>query len=223
MSRQRGLSRMKILGINGSHRPGRGTAALLGAVLEAAQEQGVDVEQVELAELEIGFCIGCNTCLGKAACALHDDMDILIEKMREADGIVLASPDYFSSITARMKSFMERTRPLHMVENALKGKVGGMVATAGLDNCGIEETMAAMERWFATHEMLVVHARPAGPVLGSGATATGFAGLDEEGKPIWRSVKRDAAAFACARQLGGDLVELAERLSGSRSCGAGSA
>lgn len=203
---------MKILGINGSHRPNKGTAALLNAVLDAAQERGAEVEKVELAELEIGYCIGCNACLGKVGCALHDDMDVLYAKLQEADGVVLASPDYFSSVTARMKTFMERTRPLHMVENVLKGKVGGMVATAGLDNCGIEETMAAMDRWFATHEMLAVHARPEGPVLGSGATATGFGGLDEDGKPIWRSVKRDAAAFACARQLGADMADLIARL-----------
>lgn len=205
---------MKILGINGSHRPGRGTAALLGAALEAAQERGAEVEQVELAKLDIGYCIGCNACLGNVACTLHDDMDGLYDTMREADGIILASPDYISSVTARMKTFMERTRPFHMVENVLKGKVGGMVATAGLDNCGVEETMAAMERWFATHEMLVVHPRPEGPVLGMGATATGFGGLDDEGAPIWRSVKKDAAAFACARQLGADMVALAERLAG---------
>ncbi len=203
---------MKIVGINGSHRPNRGTAALLGAALEAAQERGAEVEKIELAELEIGYCIGCNACLAKTECALRDDMDVLSAKMREADGIVLASPDYFSGVTARMKAFMERTRPLHMVENVLKGKVGGMVATAGLDNCGIEETMGAMDRWFATHEMLAVHPRPAGPVLGSGATATGFGGLDEDGKPIWRSVKRDAAAFACARQLGRDMADLVARL-----------
>ena len=79
-----------------------------------------------------------------------------------------------------MKTFMERTRPQHMVANAFKGKVGGMVATAGLSDCGVEETLAAMDRWFATQEMLVVHPRPEGPVLGSGAAATQYAGFNAE-------------------------------------------
>ncbi len=203
---------MKIVGINGSHRPNKGTAALLMAALDAAQEQGAEVEKIELAECKIQYCIGCNNCLGSTSCTLHDDMDDLFETMRAANGIILASPDYFSGPTSRMRTFMERTRPFHMTENVLKNKVGGMVATAGLDNCGVEATMEVMDRWFATHEMLVIHPRPLGPVLGSGPTATGFAGLDEQGKPIWRSVKKDTAAFASARQLGLDMVELINRL-----------
>ena len=206
---------MKVLGINGSHRPGKGTSALLSAALQAAHDKGAQVELVELAELNIGYCIGCNACLGKAECALHDDMDALYAKMREADGIILASPDYFSNVTARMKTFMERTRPFHMVENALKGKVGGLVASAGLNDCGIEETMGVMDRWFATHEMLVVHPRLAGPVLGAGAAATQYAGYDaEKGRERWRRVEDDEVAFATARQLGCDMAALIERLQG---------
>lgn len=204
---------MKVLGINGSHRAGKGTAALLQAALDAAAERGAECELVELSKLNIQFCIGCNACLASTSCTLHDDMDLLYDKMREADVILLGSPDYFGDVSARMKNFMDRTRPFHMVENVLKGKIGGGVTTAGLDNCGVESTMAMIDHWFATQELLVVHPRPAGPVLKCGAEATGFAGLTEEGKPIWRSVKGDKPAFDSARQLGSDVVELAERLS----------
>ena len=60
--------------------------------------------------------------------------------------------------------------------------------------------------------MLAVHARPAGAPLAPGAIATGFAGLDEGGQPVWRSVKGDAIGFAIARQLGADIVALGARL-----------
>ena len=204
---------MKVLGINGSHRAGKGTAALLQTALDAAAERGAECELVELSKLNIQFCIGCNACLAATQCTLHDDMDSLYEKMREADVILLGSPDYFGDVTARMKNFMDRTRPFHMVENVLAGKIGGGVTTAGLDNCGVESTMAMIDHWFATQELLVVHPRPKGPVLKCGAEATGFAGLTEDGKPIWRSVKGDKPAFDSARQLGYDVVELAKRLS----------
>ena len=204
---------MKVLGINGSHRAGKGTAALLQAALDAAAEAGAETELVELSQLDIQFCIGCNACLARTSCTLSDDMDELYGKMRVADAIILGSPDYFGDVSARMKNFMDRTRPFHMVENVLKGKVGGGVATAGLDNCGIESTMAMIDHWFATHELLVVHPRPAGPVLKCGAEATGFGGLAEDGKPLWRSVKADTAAFDAARQLGTDIAALVNRLS----------
>lgn len=205
---------MKIIGVNGSHRSGKGTSHLLAAVLDEASAAGAQVELVELADLDIQYCVGCNACLAKPACALSgDDMAALVEKLLAADGIVLASPDYFSSVSARMKTFMERTRPQHMVANAFKGKVGGMVATAGLSDCGVEETLAAMDRWFATQEMLVVHPRPEGPVLGSGAAATQYAGFNaEKGRVQWRRVEDDQVAFNVARQLGCDMVELLERL-----------
>lgn len=203
---------MKVLGINGSHRPGKGTAALLQAALDAAVEAGASTELVELAQLDIQFCIGCNACLGRTSCTLSDDMNDLYEKMRDADAILLASPDYFGTVSARMKNFMDRTRPFHMVENVLKGKLGGGLTTAGLNNCGAEGTLELIDHWLATHEMIAVHPRPKGPVLAPGAIATGFAGLDDEGRPQWRSVKADPIGFDLARQMGLDIVELGGRL-----------
>lgn len=209
---------MKVLGINGSHRAGKGTAVLLQAALDGAAEQGaavgvaVEAELVELSKLDIGFCIGCNRCLAQTSCALSDDMEALYAKMREADIILLASPDYFGTVSARTKNFMDRTRPFHMVENVLAGKVGGALATAGLDNCGGEGTLALLDQWFATQGMLAVHPRPAGAPLAGGVVATGFAGLDEAGRPRWRSVKDDLIGFALAAQLGREAVSLACRL-----------
>lgn len=209
---------MKVLGINGSHRAGKGTAALLQAALDGAVAEGeaagiaVKAELVELSKLDIGFCIGCNRCLAQTSCALSDDMDVLYAKMREADIILLASPDYFGTVSARTKNFMDRTRPFHMVENVLAGKVGGALATAGLDNCGGEGTLALLDQWFATQGMLAVHPRPAGAPLAGGVVATGFAGLDEAGRPRWRSVKDDPIGFALAAQLGCEAVQLACRL-----------
>lgn len=111
-----------------------------------------------------------------------------------------------------MKNFMDRTRPFHMVENVLTGKVGGAMSTAGLNNCGGEGTLAALDSWFATQGMLSVHPRTAGAPLSGGVVATGFAGLDETGQPRWRSVKADEIGFALARQLGREAACLAVRL-----------
>ena len=202
---------MKVLGINGSHRAGKGTSALLQAALDAAAEAGASTELVELAALDIQFCIGCNACLARTSCTLSDDMNDLYEKLRDADVVFLASPDYFGTVSARMKNFIDRTRPFHMVENVLVGKVGGALSTAGLNNCGGEGTLALLDQWFATQGMLAVHPRPAGAPLAGGVVATGFAGLDEEGRPQWRSVKADPIGFALARQLGTEAVELAAR------------
>lgn len=203
---------MKILAINGSHRVGENTSKLLQMTLDEAAALGAETEMVDLAELDIEFCAGCNKCLFKPMCSISDDMDELKQKMLDADGIILGSPDYFGNVTARMKNFIDRTRPLHMTSNQLKGKVGGFLTMSGLDNCGAEATNAVMENFFATHEMLIVHPRPEGPVIASGITGSLMAGM-KEGKPRWRrSVEEDPIAPLLAHQLGKDMVELIQQL-----------
>lgn len=202
---------MKILAFNGSHRAGKGTASLIEAALEEARAGGCETELIELSRCDIGYCIGCNRCLGKPECTVQDDMQELYEKMKAADGIILGSPNYFANVTARMKCFMDRTRPLHMTANALKGKVGGIVATTGLSNCGGEESVAAMQRWFQIHEMLLVQPRPLGEVRANYALASMFRGF-EDGRVKWRRVEDDEIAFMFARQLGHDMSELIKKL-----------
>ncbi|MEG0757835.1 MAG: flavodoxin family protein [Raoultibacter sp.] len=193
---------MKILAINGSHRPGKCTAELLEVALREAEALGAECELVELSQLSIGYCCACNACLMKSECSMSDDMAGLVDKMLAADGIILGSPDYFSNVTARMKTFIDRTRYLHMVENKLKHKVGGMITVAGLNNCGLEPTVDVLERFFVTHEMLVVHPRPAGPVLGAGCTGSTFGGFREDGRIQWRrSTLEDPIAVEFARKI----------------------
>lgn len=203
---------MKVLAINGSHRPRKGTAALLRVVLEAARKEGADVEMIELAECNIAFCQGCNACMRKPCCPIGDDMRAIVEKMLEADAIVLGSPDYFSNVSARMKAFMERTRPLHMTENALKGKVGGAVVTAGLPDCGAEKTLAELNHFLSIQEITVVNPRPAGAVVGNGPISTQFDGIDEAGRIQWRNTQADPVGSSFARQLGADIVHLVQKL-----------
>jgi multimeric flavodoxin WrbA len=204
---------MKILAINGSHRVGQNTSYLIDEALNAATELGAETEVINLAEKNIEFCKGCNRCLFKPECSIKDDdMEEINQKMLDAGGIIVASPDYFSNVTARMKNFFDRTRPLHMTANQLKHKVAGYLTMAGLDNCGAESTNAALQQFCATHEMLVVHPRPEGPVIASSITGSLMAGM-KDGKPQWRrSVSEDPIAPVVARQLGIDMVELIKKL-----------
>lgn len=202
---------MKIVAINGSHRPGKGTASLIEAALEEARAAGLETELVELSACNIEFCVGCNRCLGQKTCTINDDMTGIMDALKQADGIILGSPNYFANVSARMKNFMDRTRCLHMVENQLKGKVGGIVATTGLSNCGGEEAVAAMQRWFQIHEMLLVQPRPEGEVLGNGCLGSMFCGYGD-GKVKWRRIQDDQIAYRFARQLGRDMAALIKKL-----------
>ena len=205
---------MKILGINGSHRAGKNVATMINTALEAAAAMGAEVELVELSECNIEYCVGCNRCLFKPECSIKDDdMAMLTEKMLEADAIILGSPDYFSNVSGRMKTFMDRTRPMHMVANALKGKVAGCVTMCGLDHCGAEQTIETMERWFTIHEMTVVRPRPEGPVRIGAPIGSLLDSFNDECLPNWRrGIKEDKVALMMCEQLGKDVYELCAKL-----------
>ena len=174
----------------------------------SALEVPVSCELVELSKLDIGFCVGCNRCLAQTSCTLEDDMNDLYEKLRDADVVLLASPDYFGTVSARMKNFMDRTRPFHMVENVLTGKVGG----AHVHGRAQQLRRRGNARCFWTagsplRECSPCTRAPRARRLSGGVVATGFAGLERDrASPSWRSVKADEIGFALARQLGREAV-----------------
>jgi multimeric flavodoxin WrbA len=106
---------MKILAVNGSPRGKRGnTHIMVEAFLEGAEEAGADVEQVLLSKKAIRNCKGCFWCWLKTPgkCVIKDDMEPILEKLKEADLLVFATPLYVDNVTGLMKNFMDRILPL---------------------------------------------------------------------------------------------------------------
>lgn len=108
---------MKVLAINSSPRTGgqSKTEMLLTPLVEGMRSAGADAEVVELRKKNINYCIGCYTCWTKTPgqCLQKDDMSQeLFPKFLEADIVILASPLYYFSINAAMKTFLERTLPV---------------------------------------------------------------------------------------------------------------
>ena len=98
---------MKVLALCGSPRKGNTYTAL--ANLNALYED-VDVEILMLKDMDLKLCKGCYACVqyGEDKCPLSDDRDMVLEKMRSADGVILASPVYSHMISALMKNLFDR-------------------------------------------------------------------------------------------------------------------
>jgi multimeric flavodoxin WrbA/putative sterol carrier protein len=112
---QKGEKKMRILAIQGSPRPkASNTEILLQEFLKGAQSQGAETETVYLKEKEIHSCIGCYTCWAKTpgVCVFKDDMPGLLEKVRNCDILVYATPLYNYNMTSLSKAFQERLLPL---------------------------------------------------------------------------------------------------------------
>ncbi|AGB01453.1 flavodoxin family protein [Methanoregula formicica] len=120
---------MKILAIHGSPRTLRSiTRQLAQFVLEGAAEAGAETEMIDLCDLKITPCTACEGCSFNGICVFEDDMPALVERMKEADGVVFASPVYIDNVSGQMKIFFDRLADaIHY--QLLAGKFGCSVAS----------------------------------------------------------------------------------------------
>ena len=98
----------KVLIISASPRKGGNSDALCDQFLLGAKEAGHNVEKVFLRDHKINYCLGCGVCNNTHVCVQKDDMKNLLEKMVNADVIVLATPVYFYTMDAQLKTFIDR-------------------------------------------------------------------------------------------------------------------
>lgn len=175
------------------------TEALSKQTLAAAAEAGMETELVRLAGLEVAPCDGCQACYEGSGCIIEDDLQPLYDKMKAAQGIILASPVYFGSATARIKAVMERAGYVAMRSgNPLAGKVGSPLVVAR--RAGHNFTYTQIMQWFIVLGMIV-----------PGASYWPVAFGRAKGE-----VESDSEGVRTARSLGRNMAELIKRLGDSR-------
>jgi len=120
---------MKILAINGSPRTIRSTTRILANfVLDGTAEAGAETEIVDLCDFRVTPCTACEACSFNGICVNDDDVPAIVARMKDADGIVFASPVYIDNIPGQMKIFFDRLADaIHY--QVLAGKYGCSVAT----------------------------------------------------------------------------------------------
>ncbi|GAB4354391.1 MAG: flavodoxin family protein [Candidatus Abyssubacteria bacterium] len=100
---------MKVIAFNGSPRKNANTVTLIEAVLKGAAAKGAETRLVNLNELNMKGCQGCEACKKKPGqCAYKDDLQPLLQEMKECDAIVLGSPIYWFRTSAQLKALIDR-------------------------------------------------------------------------------------------------------------------
>ncbi|MEN6497134.1 MAG: flavodoxin family protein [Thermoguttaceae bacterium] len=104
---------MKITAIVGTYRKGGVIDSVVDEILTAAKEHGAEVEKVFLLDQRVEFCTNCRSCTqqegtARGTCCLADDMAAILDRIDASDGLILASPMNFGTVTALMKRFIER-------------------------------------------------------------------------------------------------------------------
>jgi len=194
---------MMVVGISGSPRKGGNTEFLLNEALGAALERGFEVERLLCSEVNVGFCKDCGSCAKGKLCPEEDDMKAVLEALERADGIIVASPVYFGSVTAQLKAVFDRTIPLRRQEMKLKDKVGCGITVGGARNGGQEKAMDAIHAWMHIQGIIVV---------GDGSHFGGIA---------VRPASEDRIGRKTVLASANKLCDLLERMEKKKSCWGG--
>lgn len=109
-----------IAAIYGSPRRDGNSALLLDQAVKGARSQGAHIEEIFLREYTISPCLELYNCLNSGKCAIEDDFPQILEKLEQSDGIILASPIFFYTVSAHTKIMMDRCQSLWIRKNVLK-------------------------------------------------------------------------------------------------------
>ena len=147
-------SKPKVIAFIGSPRKGGNSELLTGELLKAAQQGGATTEVVRIAESDLKPCDACMTCRKTKKCKIEDDGEKLFNKIKEADGVVLATPVYFGSCAPQMKIFVDRMGYLaKALGQPLNNKVGSALVVAR--RAGANFTYAQLLFFFLLSGMIV--------------------------------------------------------------------
>ena len=157
-----------VLVISASPRKGGNSDTLCDEFIRGAQESGNHAEKIFLASKNIKYCIGCGVCNTTQKCVQKDDMAEILDKMVEADVIVLATPVYFYTMDAQMKTLIDRTVPRYTeIQNK---DFYFIVAAADTERKMMERTIEGFRGF--TQDCLT-GAREKGIIYGTGAWQAG--------------------------------------------------
>lgn len=110
----------KVLIISSSIRNKSNSEILANEALKGAIDAGYDAELVSLKDKDIRFCKGCLACQKTMKCVINDDVAEIMEKVKNADALVFATPIYYYELCGQLKTLLDRLNPLFPQEYSFR-------------------------------------------------------------------------------------------------------
>ncbi|GAU77883.1 flavodoxin family protein [Fusibacter sp. 3D3] len=198
---------MKVIAINGSPKKEGNTYHAIQLVAEELKNENIEVEIIHVGNQVIRGCLACNACMKNkdGKCIIDNDpVNEVIQKMKEADGILLGSPVHYAAVSGTMKSFLDRA--FYAGSGLFRHKVGA--AVVAVRRSGGVPTFNQLNNFINYAEMAmpssnywnVIHGGAPGEVL-----------QDEEGKQIMRVLGKNMAWLMKTIENGKQAIPAPER------------
>lgn len=136
----------KVLIISTSPRKGGNSETLAEEFAKGAKDAGHQVEKVSLYDKTIGFCKGCLACQKTQRCVIHDDADVIAQKMLNAEVLVFATPIYYYEMCGQMKTMLDRSNPLFPSEYKFR-EVYLLTTAADTEESAMDGAVKGMQGW----------------------------------------------------------------------------
>ncbi len=200
---------MKVIAFNGSPRKEGNTYQALKLVCDELEKEGIETEIIQVGSQDIRGCMGCNQCFKKrdGKCVIKTDyVSLWIEKMKQADGILLGSPVHYSAVAANMKAFLDRAFYVAGANDSMfRHKVGASVVA--VRRSGGLPTFNELNHYLNYSEMILATSNYWNVIHG---TRPGDIHQDEEGVQIMRVLGKNMAWILKLVENGKDKITAPE-------------
>ncbi|CCO08154.1 flavodoxin family protein [Desulforamulus hydrothermalis] len=200
---------MKVVAFNGSPHKNGNTYHAIKLVADELEKEGIQTEIIQVGNKTIKGCTACGQCVKNKdeKCIIADEVNEWIQKMKEADGIILGSPVHYSAIAGTMKAFLDRAFYVASVNNGLlRHKVGA--AVVAVRRSGGLPTFDQLNNYLHYSEMFLPTSNYWNVIHG---TKPGEAVQDEEGVQIMRVLGRNMAWLLKVIEGGKQTIKPPER------------
>ncbi len=195
---------MKVLLINGSPRTKSNTQLGLHEMEKIFAEQGIETEVLNIGNKDIRGCIACGRCGELGKCVFDDLVNEAAEKFREADGLVVGSPVYYSAPNATVQAFLQRLFYSSHFDKTMKVGAGFVCARRG----GTTASFDVLNKYFTISGMPVASSQYWNNIHGG---AAGQAEEDAEGMQTLRVLARNMSFLIKSIALGKKEFGLPEK------------
>ena len=198
---------MKVLMLNGSPRKNGNTSIALNEVKGVLEQEGIEVEIIQVGNMDISGCKGCLYCKDNAKCVKDDIVNGIAKKLEEADGLVVGSPVYYASANSTLTAAMDRLFYSNHFDKTMK--VGASIAVARRGGCS--STFDQLNKYFTISGMPIASSQYWNSVHGR---LPGEAHEDAEGLQTMRTLARNMVFLMRAIALGKEQYGLPQREKG---------
>ena len=201
---------MKVLMLNGSPHENGNTALALREMMPIFEEAGIEVDYVQVGQLTIKGCTGCAACFKLGKCVQDDIVNVVSEKFKECDGLVVGSPVYYAAPNPTLVALLDRL--FYSTPFAKTMKVGAAVVSARRGGC--TATFDALNKYFAISGMPIATSQYWNMIHGNCAND---AMQDGEGLQTMRTLGRNMAFLLKSIELGKKEFGIPEKEPGIRT------